>query len=267
MNFKINFTIKILALALLVLFIESGCNFLNDSSKLKVLTYNIHHGEGMDTLIDLERIANVINSVSPDLVALQEVDIHASRSGDIDQLNKLAELCKMNAAFGKAMDWDGGEYGNAVLSKFPIQKQTTYPLPGEPRSALSTVIQLNNGTEIDFIAVHLDVEVEARKNSIQPLEEIIKENSCLPIIIAGDFNDVPDSEVLQSLKNKLICATPELFTYPSELPEEQIDYVLLSKNDKWKVLSAEVLNEKNASDHRPLFTILEISTKRTNKNN
>ena len=98
---------------------------------IRVLTYNIHHGEGMDNVLDLERIAGVINSVSPDIVALQEVDINNERNGKVHQMEILGELTNMNFVFGKSMDFSGGQYGNGILTKFHVKSHQTHPLPGK----------------------------------------------------------------------------------------------------------------------------------------
>jgi len=78
-----------------------------------VLTYNIHHGEGVDGKLDLVRIAKVIQEVEPDIVALQEVDQNAGRSGQVDQAAELGRLTKMRSVFGGNIALQGGEYGNA----------------------------------------------------------------------------------------------------------------------------------------------------------
>lgn len=226
---------------------------------LRVMSYNIHHGEGMDGIIDLERIAAIINATSPDLVALQEVDILTRRSGNVDQLEKLAGLCNMHFAFGKAMDYDGGAYGNAILSKYPIVEQKTFPLPGEPRSALAATLKTGDDCKMVFISLHLDVELEFRKKSIKPLLEIINQYDELPMILAGDLNATPNSEEISSLMNVLENATTNILTFPVATAEEQLDYILFSPEFMWKVGSSMALEEKVASDHRPVLSVLKLN--------
>ena len=84
---------------------------------LRVLTYNIHHGEAMDRQFDYERLAKVINDLSPDIVALQEVDRGTKRASGVDQAALLGKLCKMHHVFGQAMPYQGGQYGEAILSR------------------------------------------------------------------------------------------------------------------------------------------------------
>ncbi|HEY3237285.1 MAG TPA: endonuclease/exonuclease/phosphatase family protein, partial [Polyangiaceae bacterium] len=90
------------------------------STGLRLVTYNTHHGECVDGRFELERLAAIIRSLDPDLVGLQEVDNLTVRSGNVDQARVLGELTGMRHAFGRAMDFDGGEYGEAVLSRWPI---------------------------------------------------------------------------------------------------------------------------------------------------
>src|SRR4030095_7388475 len=89
---------------------------------VRVMSYNIHVGVGMDQKLDLERIAEVINKARPDLVALQEVDRGVRRTQGLDEIAELSRLTKMDYAFAHNIDYQGGEYGVAILSRFPIEK-------------------------------------------------------------------------------------------------------------------------------------------------
>src|SRR5207248_6293546 len=96
---------------------------------IRVLTYNVHHGEGRDGEVDLARLSRVISSAEPDLVALQEVDIGTERTDMVNQVAELARLTGMYAQFGKAMDYMGGGYGVAVLSRWSFLTTENQPLP------------------------------------------------------------------------------------------------------------------------------------------
>jgi len=100
-----------------------------DAPRLRVLSYNIHHGEGVDHKLDLQRIAGVIKSVNPDLVALQEVDKGTQRANRVDQPVELARLTGMKVVFGGNIRYEGGDYGNAVLSRLPIKRHKNHLLP------------------------------------------------------------------------------------------------------------------------------------------
>ena len=114
------FLLLLISLVLSACSATSSKNNRKSPEQLTVLAYNIRHGEGMDNKIDLQRIADVISKVNPDLVALQEVDKFCKRSGQRDLARELGEMLGMQHRFGKFMDYQGGEYGMAVLSRFPI---------------------------------------------------------------------------------------------------------------------------------------------------
>jgi len=155
----------------------TGCHTgevnLQEPGTLRVLTYNIHHGEAMDKKFDYERLARVINDLSPDIVALQEVDNGTERASGVDQAALLGKLCKMHHAFGQAMPYQGGQYGEAVLSRFPIKKAVVHPLPystnQEPRAALEVLIEPEGLGPIVFVGTHLCHQSnETRTRADQP---------------------------------------------------------------------------------------------------
>ena len=96
--------------------------------EIRVLTYNIHHGLGWMTSTDLLRIAKVFLTERPDIVALQSVDQNTDRSNGVDQAAALGKLTGMKAVFSRAIDFDGGGYGNAVLTKLPVRSEETVKL-------------------------------------------------------------------------------------------------------------------------------------------
>ncbi len=87
---------------------------------IRVMTYNIHVGVGMDKKLDLARIAGVINAQHPDLVGLQEVDRGVERTQRIDEIAEIARMTKMDYAFAFNLRYQGGQYGVAILSRLPI---------------------------------------------------------------------------------------------------------------------------------------------------
>ena len=98
--------------------------------------------------------------MKPDLVALQEVDVKTRRTGQVDQPARYADLTGLHVAFGKAMDYDGGQYGNAVLSRWPIRTARSHALPTaeghEPRCVLEVTVQPDTGPAVTFLSTHLD---------------------------------------------------------------------------------------------------------------
>lgn len=230
---------------------------------LRVLSYNIHHGEGVDRQLDLERIATTILSVEPDVVSLQEVDRETRRTGGVDQAKELARLTNMEVVFGASMDYQGGQYGNAVLTRFPVQDVEVIPLPGEPRSALCVTLQWPGRSEpqgtFRFVATHLDTSAEPRRASVPLINAALESGGELPTILAGDLNALPESPTMVALGAEWEDATGAhgLFTVPVGDPKRQIDYVLYRPQTRWTVLGAEVLDEAVASDHRPILAVLQ----------
>lgn len=238
-----------------------------DTLTLRVLTYNIHHGEGVDGKFDLERIAGVIQSVKPDLVALQEVDRNTTRAGGVDQAQVLADLTGMRMEFGKALDYAGGQYGNAVLSKYPIRKTKVTMLPKsedrEQRVFLQTDIEIADRKMITFIATHLDNASAVDRMAAVEVMETLLPTIKTPVLFAGDMNAVPDSDVITRLMKSMSSAVLDqpLFTIPVKEPKRQIDYIFYAPQNRWKVKEVKVLDEAVASDHRALFAVLELSDK------
>jgi endonuclease/exonuclease/phosphatase family metal-dependent hydrolase len=168
-----------------------------------VLTYNIHHGEGPDKVFDYRRLAKVINDLSPDLVALQEVDVGTERASGVNQAAMLGKLCKMHHAFGQAMPYQGGQYGEAILSRFPIEGSCPsgpYQFEEEPRAALEVRINPRGIGPIAFVGTHLcHQKVENRVQQTQRIQWLFPKPEGCPVILAGDFNARPGSEPMKVL--------------------------------------------------------------------
>jgi len=258
--------VRRILLALLAL-AASAAGCAAPSVRLRVLSYNIHHGRGSDGRIDLERIAGVIRAADPDLVALQEVDDRTTRSGGIDQRSEIGRLTGLHAVFGKAMDYAGGGYGVAVLSRWPIESSATHALPftepHEPRCALEVCVALPDGSgTIRFFGTHLDHTADPadRIRQAQAIADLVARGSEEPVVLAGDLNDLPGSETLAVFGEPWLDATAgdPAPTWPADAPRKKIDYVLAAPADRWRFVSAEVIDERAASDHRPLLVVLEL---------
>ena len=231
-----------------------------ERNSLKILSYNIKHGRGMDGRVDLKRTAEVIRSLSPDLVTLQEVDKNCTRSGSIDLAQELAGILKMEGRFGKFMDFQGGQYGMAVLSRFPIISHQVHVLPrgAEPRCALEA--RVNPGKswgEIRLFGIHHDWTREnLRVTQCEALlKKIGKERG--PVILSGDFNAGRKSQSVRLLTASgfEILTNDQTNTFPSDNPKVEIDFIL-SKNLNYTRFKHQVIDEKLASDHRPVLVEL-----------
>jgi endonuclease/exonuclease/phosphatase family metal-dependent hydrolase len=228
--------------------------------ELRVMSWNLHHGVGEDGKLDLERIAARIREQKPDLVVLQEVDKQCRRSKSVDQAAELAKLTGLTGAFGKAMDHDGGEYGQAILSKHPLGETKVHQLPGdgEPRIAFEAVVKVGEGETLRLVSVHLDHQQDARR--LKQAETLVAALSATkePLVLAGDFNDVPDSPVMKVFGAALTAAAKggEKLTCPAAEPEVEIDHFFVRG---FKAVSpVTVLPEAVASDHRPLVVTVRF---------
>ncbi len=247
---------------LLILLVEGGDLPARPSDRpIVFLTYNIRTGLGMDNRRDLYRIARVILAVQPDVVVLQEVDSGTRRVGGRDQAQILAAHTGMEAYFFPAMAFDGGQYGIAILTRFPVIQTDTLPLPGEPRvaGAVRMVRPCSNGADtLWVIGTHLDTRPHPRRRSVSLLQQWVQTLGGGAAVLAGDLNAAPDSPTLSSLLKdwSLPQGAVPLHTFPADSPRVQIDYVLFRPAGDWKVLSVQVLPESVASDHRPLLVVL-----------
>ncbi len=205
---------------------------------------------------DLDVLADVIKDVDPDLVAMQEVDFKTKRAKGYDLPTELGWRTKMAPLFGRAMPYSGGEYGEAILSKwsFISSRNIALPcLPGkEPRAALMGTTVTDFGDTISFVATHLDHEgPESRIMQVEKINKVFANNR-YPSILAGDLNDIPGSEVINILERHW---TPTYnrdnpaFTFPSTTPDRKIDYVMYSPKERWQVVKTEVICDSIATDH------------------
>lgn len=232
------------------------------SDTLRILAYNTHHGEGLDGRLDLDRIAGVIRSVAPDVVALQEIDRMVDRTGAVDQARIYGELTGLTPQFGAFMAYQGGDYGMAILSRHPILESENVRLPpgAEPRTALAARVELpSSGRQVWIAGIHFYrteterlAQAEATMNHFREAE--------IPVFLAGDFNSFVGGAVLDTLE--AYWRRPEKegspLTFPADRPEREIDFILTPPEGRVRVLEYRVLDESVASDHRPVFMVVEI---------
>jgi endonuclease/exonuclease/phosphatase family metal-dependent hydrolase len=209
----------------------------------------------MDRKFDYDRLAKIINALKPDVVALQEVDRKTRRASGVDQAARLAEMTGMHYAFGNALYYSGGEYGEAILSRFPIENIKAHHLPfhpgQEPRTALEVTVKPDNGLpDFIFVGTHLCHQSnETRTEQAQQLNRILPATGGPPVILAGDLNARPGSEPMQELLKERWLDTVA--------PRSRIDYVLLRASDPWKVADVTIVDERVASDHLPILVVLK----------
>jgi endonuclease/exonuclease/phosphatase family metal-dependent hydrolase len=228
---------------------------------LVVMAYNIKHGQGMDGVVDLERVARVIEAQAPDVVTLQEVDRGCGRTGGADQAAWLAERLGMRAVFGPFMEYDGGEYGMALLSRLPVVVAANHQLPPgpEPRTALAVRVRLEDGREVVVVGVHLYRTAAERLAQARAMLAALA-GAEVPVILAGDFNSRPGSEVMALIEGSYLNLDKgaDRLTFDSVDPRVEIDHVLLRPATAFRGAVVDVLEEPVASDHRPLVFAADL---------
>lgn len=227
-------------------------------TRVRVVSYNIHHGAGRDDKLDLERIAALINEQQPDIVCLQEVDRNQPRSQKLDFPALLAAQLNMQGVFESNYNFDGGHYGNMTLTRFPVVAHENIPLPGsagkEPRGCLRVTVRIND-QELDVFNTHLGLDGEERKAQASAILTHVGKGST---VLAGDLNATLQEPPLQILLQQFkttdpVEPAPEDGANPAVKPRRQIDFILVS--GPVDVLSSRIVAGPTAaiaSDHLPV---------------
>jgi endonuclease/exonuclease/phosphatase family metal-dependent hydrolase len=233
---------------------------------LRVMTYNIHVGVGMDKKLDLQRIAEVIKNEHPDFVGLQEVDRGVKRTEGRDEIAELAKTTSMNYAFAHNLDYQGGQYGVAILSRFPIARIDHRKYENLREAERRGMIRIEadiGGKTINFVTTHLDYQHDdGRLFEAEQMKKFLQDVKG-PLIVVGDFNDEPSGAAYKLMRNGFEDAwlqsrakKPGL-SYPADKPTKRIDYIFTRQIDRVRAKRAWVVNTL-ASDHIPVVAELEI---------
>ncbi|MFS0634317.1 endonuclease/exonuclease/phosphatase family protein [Mesobacillus foraminis] len=232
------------------------------SVTVNVMSYNIHHAEGVDGVLDLERIAEIIEQEKADIIGLQEVDNHWSERSEFqDQAKLLAERLGMFYTYAPNLDRDplkeGEErrqYGTAILSKYPILHSENHSLTKigntEQRGVLEAIINVK-GNHLHFYNTHLALTASEREIQIKEMIQLAS-TSKGPKIFAGDLNATPESkEMIPMYENyrDVFASNPDAFTYPAKNPSKRIDYLFTSGDIE--ITNSHVIRSL-ASDHLPI---------------
>ena len=262
---KTRLILTLLFLLALELFTSTGASSPPAATKLRIMTYNIHVGVGMDKKLDLARIAEVIKKQKPDLVGLQEVDRGVKRTEGRDEIVELAGLTQMQYAFAHNLDYQGGQYGVAVLSRFPIRqidhRKYENRREAERRGMLRVEVDIGGGRIINFANTHLDYQFDDGR--LFEAEQLLRylENVKGPLIVVGDFNDEPTGNTFKLMMGRFEDAWSRSkakgpgLSYPADKPVKRIDHIFYSKGVRarkaWVV-------ETLASDHIPVVADVEL---------
>ncbi|MBR2419596.1 MAG: endonuclease/exonuclease/phosphatase family protein [Rikenellaceae bacterium] len=244
---------------LLVALVAVSCELTNEVIRplegVTLMSYNVRSGKGMDGKRDLDRTAAVIRAAQADVVALQEIDSAARRSDGKDVAAVLGKKCSMFHTFSKAIDFDGGGYGVALLSREKPVAVQRFALPGREEARTLLVVEFKH-----FIvaSTHLSLTAEDRMASLSVIDSVAMA-AHKPIFIAGDWNATPDSEFGRALGEKMQYLTDTATcTFPADRPDRVIDYIVAPIAQRVEVLHREVINEPMVSDRRPLKIVVKF---------
>lgn len=246
-------TLIIISICALFAFTACSNGDGNQSKTIRVMDYNVRNCKGLDDDVNYNRIAKVINKYSPDVVAIQELDSITTRYKTY-VLGVLANLTDMHDYFAPARDYKGGKYGLGILSKKPALSMNYYPLPGSEEARVILIVEFE---KFYFACTHLSLTTADQIASVDKIRNIFASLD-KPVILAGDFNALPQSESIKAFEE--FC-TPlsdtNQYTFPANDPNRCIDYIFT--NDASIVSSGfTVINEPQASDHRPLYVEVEL---------
>lgn len=225
------------------------CSQTSAQKKLRLLTYNIRNAKGMDNKVDYDRVAAVLLQAKAPIVALQEVDSVTKRSNAVDVLQQLAQKTKMQAVYGAAIPLQGGKYGVGLLSKEKPLQHYTIPLPGKEEERVLLVVEFKKYVVFN---THFSLTEADRLASVNIINEQATHFQ-KPIYLLGDLNAEPTSPVLTALQQNWTLLSGTALTFPANTPDRCIDYIFSRNAIKQKHMSATVINEPIASDHRPVL--------------
>jgi endonuclease/exonuclease/phosphatase family metal-dependent hydrolase len=240
----------------------------------RILTYNVHRWLGTDRQIAPGRIAEVIGSCDPDIVALQEVRVGRARNGAIDQAAAVAVKLGMDLHFQPTIRVFGEQFGIAILTRHPSRVVRSSRLPSlsagpaiEKRSALWVAVRIG-GAEFQVVNAHLSLRSRDRLNQAAALlgEEWLGHPGCAdPAVLLGDFNAPPHSRSYRLMASRLRDAQlanpngePQA-TFHTRAPVLRLDHIFVTPSVE-VVAAAPVRTPlaKVASDHFPLLAELRV---------
>ncbi len=236
---------------------------------ITVMSYNVKYCSPLNsTTPDVNAVAQVISEAKPDLVFLQELDRNTTRSGKVDQLALLSAKTNLPYTYyGKAIDYQGGESGVGILSRYSLSDPQRYDLPRVDlgpgvyvsyRILITASITVNE-KKITIAGTHLELTQENRDLQVPEINRILSASN-YPTILAGDLNATPENNTMQTFFNdgfKKTCTTG-CTTIPSNAPNREIDYIIYRPEIKFNVLSHQVVNT-SASDHLPIVSVLQLN--------
>jgi endonuclease/exonuclease/phosphatase family metal-dependent hydrolase len=250
----------------------------------RIMTYNVHSCRGTDGKLDVGRVAAVIAQSKPDIVALQELDVHRPRTGRVDQAHAIAERLGMHFHFNAALDVADERYGDALLTALPMTLVKAGALPNLPRvkvrgrgledrGAVWVQIEVpcpsGKPKTLQVINTHLGLippEQKVQAEALAGPEWLGSKAAEGPLILIGDFNATPRyacykrfTKLLKDAR-KLAPGKPGAPTFPARLPMIRIDHAFVSEDVQIDGVHApDTALARVASDHLPLVVDFTLS--------
>ena len=233
-----------------------------EAQKVRVMSYNVKNGGGLDGIKDITRNGELVRKAQPDVVAVQEVD-SCTRRNKFYVLGKMAEAAGgYHAYFGPTIPYAGGKYGIGVLTKEPALSVEFHrlPCPKEPRGLL--VVELD---KYYILCTHLSLSEPYRVESVAIIKDVVSKLKNKPVFIAGDMNAKPHSAPIVAFKEFAQLLTDDTkFTFPSNDPRVCIDYIF-GVNGSFRVLKNHIFYDSLFSDHVPLYVDVKVGKAKKSK--
>jgi endonuclease/exonuclease/phosphatase family metal-dependent hydrolase len=235
----------------------------NDSgTDLRIVCYNLHNGFDTKGYLGLEALASNIEAFEPDVVALQEISRGWLISGRVDMAEWLSLRLDMPYIYG---DTTGTMWGNVILSRFKITEYHNKYLPSEglpvKRGFTHAVIEINNNQTLNVIATHFHhIESDSDIRQTQAETLLTYANNLENIIIMGDLNTTPETQVIQMFLNAgfidvlSLIEPPPAYTFHADNPDMRIDYILISPNMEASQIE---VHQSSASDHFAISAVIQ----------
>lgn len=235
-----------------------------EEPRLRVAAYNIRHGEGVDRTLDLARIADVLAQLDADVIALQEVDQGTDRTGRVDQAAAIAARLGYRGVHGAHRPFQGGAYGNAVLTRLPVRASRTHAVPpaaGQALAVLEVEVAMPGLGPVSVVSVHLAGSLDDRMAQAQAITRLFAAAD-RPIVLAGDFNGRPDDAAVAWLSGRWrrLEKNGPRETFPADRPDREIDFMMVAADEaRLELVEHRVLPESMAADHRPLLAVFRVA--------
>jgi len=250
---------KIFLILGLIVFIQPFANSMpvQEKNSIRLMSYNVRNARGLDDITDYRRIADVIHSANPDIIAVQELDSVTERRNRINVLDVLSRKTLMFSTYAASIDYQGGKYGLGILSREKPLSVRRIALPGREEARILLIVELEG---YYFGCTHISLNEEDRMESVKIIEqEAAKLDK--PFFLAGDMNGSPDSPEQKAMNESFTSLiSPKENTFPADDPNICIDYIYGYKGmENWSRLTNRgVISEKVASDHRPLYVEVRL---------